>query len=139
MIRTLIALLPSSLLLVACATVGGLRSEPLDQGVARRFPVPFDSVVAVLPQAVASAGLGLEESQCTGESMCMVIGTKGASFGPSGSWGSMARVVVEAAGDDATVVRVLSRRRMAKQVAAKEDYSSEILSQIGVRLGLPQM
>jgi ribulose 1,5-bisphosphate synthetase/thiazole synthase len=69
----------------------------------------------------------------------MVIGTKGASFGPSGSWGSMARVVVEAAGDDATVVRVLSRRRMAKQVAAKEDYSSEILSQIGVRLGLPQM
>ncbi len=139
MVRALIVLFPSSLLLVACATVGGLRSEPLDRGVARRFPVPIDSVIAVVPDAVVSAGLGLKESQCTGVSMCMIIGTKGASFGPSGHWGSMARVVVEAVGDDATVVRVLSRRRMAKQVAAKEDYSSEILSQIGVRLGLPEM
>ena len=33
--------------LTACATVGGLRSEPLDRGVARRFAVPFDSVIAV--------------------------------------------------------------------------------------------
>jgi hypothetical protein len=52
--------------------------------------------------------------------------------------GSMARVVVEAE-ENATLVRVLSRRRIAKQTAAKDDYSPEILSQIGVRLGLPQM
>jgi hypothetical protein len=47
----------------------------------------------------------------------------------------MARVVVEAAGDE-TIVRVLSRRRIAKQTQAREDYASEILSQIEVRLGL---
>jgi hypothetical protein len=35
-----------------------------------------------------------------------------------------------------TVVRVLSRRRIGTQVAAKEDYSPEILSQIEVRLDL---
>jgi hypothetical protein len=34
---------------------------------------------------------------------------------------------------------VLSRRRMANQVAAKEDYSLEILSQIEARLGLPHL
>jgi hypothetical protein len=42
---------------------------------------------------------------------------------------------VEAAGDE-TIVRVLSRRRIAKQTQAREDYASEILSQIEVRLGL---
>ena len=123
--------------LTACATVGGLRSEPLDRGVARRFAVPFDSVIAVVPEAISAAGLDVKESQCTG-SFCLVIGTKGLSIGPSGSMGSMARVVVEADGN-ATVVRVLSRRRIAKQTAAKDDYSPEILSQIGVRLGLPQI
>ncbi len=137
MFRVFSVLVAGSLVMTSCATVGGLRSEPLDGGVARRFPVPFDSVMAVVPYAVVAAGLGLKESQCPSESMCMVIGTKGLNVGPSGSMGSMARVVVEASGD-ATIVRVLSRRRIAKQVAAKEDYSAEILSQIEVRLGVPR-
>ena len=124
-------------MLTACATVGGLRSEPLDMGVAKRFPVPLDSVMAVLPDAIVASGLGLEESHCSG-SMCMVIGTKGFSIGPSGSWGSMARVVVQADGDSA-VVHVLSRRRRASETAAKEDYHAEIFSQIEVRLGLDRL
>lgn len=136
MFRPLLILAPGALLLVGCATVGGLRQEPLDQGVARRFPLPIDSVMAVVPQAVTAAGLGLEESHCYSESVCLVIGTEGMRIGPAGHMGSMARVVVEAVGDE-TVVRVLSRRRLANQVAAKEDYSPEILSQIAVRLGLP--
>lgn len=120
--------------LTACATVGGLRSEPLDRGVAKRFPVPLDSVMTVLPDAIVASGLGIEESQCT-DAMCMVIGTKGFSIGPSGSWGSMARVVVQADGES-TIVHVLSRRRRADETAAKEDYHAEIFSQIEVRLGL---
>ena len=136
--RALMASVPSLLVVVSCATAGGLRNEPLDRGVARRYPVPFDSVMAVVPDAVVSAGLGLKESQCHGDSLCIVIGTEGMTVGPSGNMGSMARVVVEALGD-ATIVRVLSRRRIASQVAAKEDYSSEILSQIEVRLALPRM
>jgi len=136
MYRALVATVPSLLVLMSCATVGGLRTEPLDRGVARRYAAPFDSVMAVVREAVVSAGLGLKESQCYGDSLCMVIGTEGMSVGPSGHMGSMARVVVEASGD-ATVVRVLSRRRMGNQVAAKEDYSPEILSQIEARLGLP--
>lgn len=130
-------LLPAGLLIVtSCATVGGLRSEPLDQGVVRRYAAPFDSVMAVVPEALTAAGLGLKESHCM-DSMCLLIGTKGMTIGPSGSMGSMARVVVEADGE-ATVVRVLSRRRIGSQTAAKDDYSPEILSQIGVRLGLPR-
>jgi hypothetical protein len=136
MFRALMIALPGSLLIMSCATVGGLRNEPLDQGIARRFAVPFDSVMAVVPDAVLAAGLGLEESECYTDSVCVVIGTEGISVGPSGSMGSMARVVVEASGE-ATIVRVLSRRRIASQVAAKEDYSPEILSQIAVRLGVP--
>ena len=135
MIRAPGTLIPASLVLVACATLGGIRSEPLDNGVASRFPVPFDSVMAVVPEAVVAAGLGLKESQCYARYTCMVIGTRGFSLSRSGSLGSMARVVVEAAGDE-TIVRVLSRRRIAKQTQAREDYASEILSQIEVRLGL---
>jgi hypothetical protein len=127
MIRAPGTLILAPLVLVACATLGGIRSEPLDNGVANRFPVPFDSVMAVVPEAVVAAGLGLKESQW--------IGTRGFSLSRSGSLGSMARVVVEAAGDE-TIVRVLSRRRIAKQTQAREDYASEILSQIEVRLGL---
>ncbi len=136
--RALIASVPSLLVLMSCATVGGLRNEPLDRGVARRYPAPFDSVMAVVPAAVVSAGLDLKESQCYGDSLCVVIGTDGMTIGPSGNMGSMARVVVEGSGD-ATIIRVLSRRRMANQVAAKEDYSLEILSQIEARLGLPHL
>jgi hypothetical protein len=62
MIRAPSTLIPASLVLVACATLGGIRSEPLDNGVANRFPVPFDSVMAVVPEAVVAAGLGLKES-----------------------------------------------------------------------------
>ena len=130
--RVLISLL---LLTAACATVGGLRNEPLDLGVSRRFAVPFDSVMAVVADAVVASGLNLKESQCYDESTCMVIGTVGLSIGASGNMGSMARVVVEAAGET-TIVRVVSRRRIGSQEAAKEDYSPEILSQIAVRLGL---
>ncbi len=133
--RVPMILLPGALLTLACATVGGLRQEPLDQGVVRRYPVPFDSVMTVIPDAVVAAGLGLKESQCIGDSVCVVIGTKGLTVGLSGNMGSMARVVVEASGD-ATVVRVITRRRVGTQEAAKEDYSPEILSQIEVRLGL---
>jgi hypothetical protein len=56
-------------------------------------------------------------------------GSRGFSLSRSGSLGGMARVIVEAAGDE-TIVRVLSRRRIAKQTQAREDYASEILSQI---------
>lgn len=135
--RAPLLLLLAALLTGACATVGGLRQEPLDHGVARRYPVPFDSVMTVLPDAVVAAGLGVKESQCTGDSLCVVIGTKGLTLGPSGNWGSMARVVVEAHAS-ATVVRVITRRRIGSEEAAKEDYSPEILSQIAVRLGLSQ-
>ena len=120
--------------LVACATVGGLRSEPLDRGVAKRFPVPLDSAMSVLPDVIIASGLGLKESNCT-DSMCMVIGTRGLTIGPSGSWGSMARVVVQADGDS-SIVHVLSRRRRADETAAKEHYHDEIFSQIEVRLRL---
>lgn len=134
--RAILASVLSPLVLMSCATVGGLRNEPLDRGVARRYPAQFDSVMGVVHAAVVSAGLDLKESECHGDSVCVVIGTEGMTVGPSGNMGSMARVVVEAAGD-ATIIRVLSRRRMANQVAAKEDYSLEILSQIEARLGLP--
>ena len=83
---------------------------------------------------LVASGLGLKESQCT-NSMCMVIGTKGLTVGPSGNMGSMARVVLQADGES-TVVHVLSRRRVADQTAAKEYYHDEIFSQIEVRLKL---
>lgn len=135
--RTLLIMVFGFLFTSACATVGGLRQEPIDQGVARRYPFAFDSVMTVVPDAVVAAGLGLKESQCFSGSHCMVIGTKGLTIGPAGNWGSMARVVVEADGD-ATVVRVITRRRMGDEESAQRDYSPEILSQIAVRLGLSQ-
>ena len=53
----------------------------------------------------------------------MVIGTKGLTIGPSGNWGSMARVVLQADGES-TVVHVLSRRRRGDETAAKESFVS---------------
>ena len=85
------------------------------------------------PDAVEAAGLDLHEYNCDDFGMCLVIGTKGWSVGLSGNLGSMARVVVEDAGDF-TVVRVLSRRRAGNEEAAEDDYSAAILSQIEVRL-----
>ncbi|PYT54329.1 MAG: hypothetical protein DMG46_22140, partial [Acidobacteria bacterium] len=46
--------------LVACASAGGMRAEPLDVGVLREFNGDYTTVLRATRNAVASAGLAVD-------------------------------------------------------------------------------
>lgn len=51
-----------AVLLMGCATAGGLKSEPLDQGVTRSFTGTYDTILKAARDAVVDSGLHLEAS-----------------------------------------------------------------------------
>jgi hypothetical protein len=117
--------------LLACASAGGMREEPLDVGVVREFNGEYTTVLRATRDAVASAGLAVDSYEEVNDSTAMIVAKKGTS---AWSWGELVRVVVQKSASDRVAVRVLSRRRMATNVAAKGDYSDTIFSNIALAL-----
>lgn len=116
-----------------CATMGGLREDPLDAGTSRHFDAPFQIVVDAARQSMIDAKLQIEEAYQPSPGTQVMLGKKGTSFW---SWGELVRVVVVEGpeGSDPTTVRVLSKRKSGLNFAAKGDYSEAIFS--GIELGL---
>lgn len=123
--------LAAVLLLAACATTGGMRSAPLDEGTSRVFAGEYDQVLRAAREAVVEAGLAVEEVDKINDTAWMIIAKKGMS---GWSWGELVRVVVEKTGPESTSVRVASQRKVATSIAAKGDYSVAILSNIELKL-----
>jgi len=121
----LLALIP------ACATTGGMRSAPVEQGVARAFKGDYDRTLKAARESVVEAGLAIEEVNKVDEKTWMIIAKKG---GSAFSWGEMVRVVVQNTGTDETTVRVITQRKLATNVTAKGDYSTSILSNLELKL-----
>jgi hypothetical protein len=116
----------------ACATVGGMRSAPVEEGIARIFAADVDDVRIAAYNALIGSGLEIEEITETSRDTWMLIAKK-----PTGgwSWGELVRVVVSPALDgERTRVTILTRRRSALNVTAKDDYSDEVFDQIGFQL-----
>ena len=119
--------------LAGCATMGGLREDPLNAGKSRHFEAPFVRVVDAARQSMIDAKLQIEEAYRPSPGTQVLLAKKGTSFW---SWGELVRVVVVEGRDetDPTIVRVLSKRKSGLNFAAKGDYSEAIFS--GIELGL---
>ena len=112
----------------ACASAGGMRSEPLDAGEAKFYVAPLAVVVPAAQQAVQSAGLDVEAVSQPDSLTWMIIAKKGMSFF---SWGELVRVVAQQTPDGAAVVvRVFTKRRMATNITAKGDWSGPIFERL---------
>lgn len=130
-------LLGLTILVVAagCASMGGLRDDPLDAGKERTFEAPFPEIVDAARDAVEGAELQIEDAYQPKENVWVILSKKGTS---AWSWGELVRVVVvgpeETDQAEETVVRVVTKTKGTLNVAAKGDYSETIFSSIALAL-----
>ncbi len=124
--------IPFTVVLVAgCASMGGLKSEPLDQGVTRYYEATLADAVRSVRSAVTGAGIAIDEVSQVNESTWMIAGKKSAG---AFSWGEIVRVVVQDEGSQGIAVRILTKRRVATNVTATGDWSNQIFSQLDLDL-----
>lgn len=134
--RTLI--LVAALGLQACATLGGLRDEPLTAGVNQEFQGSFEDVLAAARVSLSGAGFTIEDDAPMPSGARLLLGSMPGTF-----WcdGVVARVIVDVAesegrerpGNPETVVRIVSKKRTHWNMC-RGDYSTSILS--GISAGL---
>ncbi|MFN0149639.1 MAG: hypothetical protein ACKVU1_02880 [bacterium] len=68
----------------ACATTGGMRAEPIDEGVSRTYTASLGDVVAATHDAMVGAGIQVEEASQVDATTWMILGKKSVS---AFSWG----------------------------------------------------
>lgn len=118
---------------MGCATIGGLKDEPLTEGTSRPFAAEFEELVKVVPEVFDSLGLELTESYPVNDEAWMFLGEKPASLF---SYGAVLRVVVERLGEHQTAVRIVSKRRVGTAFGNKGDYSKDIFEAVANHLKL---
>ena len=119
------------LALAACATTAEIESEPLEAGVRRTFSGEFDEVVLAAVEAIRQNDLELEGYGEVDAGTWMITAMTGTS---ARGWGSIVRIVIQRQSEDETFVRVLTRRRVARNVTAEDDYSAAIFSRMEILL-----
>jgi len=116
-----------AIIAAGCASVGGLRSEPLDAGEVKFYTARLDVVAPPPRQAVLAAGLDVDSTSQPDSLTWIIIAKKGMSFF---SYGELVRVVVQQTTEGPVAVRVFTKRRMATNVMAKGDWSGTIYEKL---------
>jgi hypothetical protein len=114
-------------IVAACATAGGVKSDPLDAGEAKFYTSPFSTIVPAARQAVLAAGLDVDQTLRPDSSTVMIIAKKGMSLL---SYGEVVRVVVQQPPEGPVAVRVLTKRRLATNITAQGDWSGPVFEHL---------
>ena len=117
--------------LSACASTSSMRNEPLTAGTQRTFEADFDQVVNAARDAVVASGLAIDDAYQAKENVFVIIAKKG---GSAWSWGEYVRVTIEGTTDGASIVRILTKRKLATNVTARSDWSDTVFSNIDLQL-----
>ena len=117
--------------ILGCASTGSMRARPLDEGVAREFTGDYATVLRAAREAVIGAGLAIDLFDEVNETTAVIVAKKGSSLF---SFGELVRVVVEQSANDRVVVRVVSDRKLATNIAARGDYADTIFSNVTLAL-----
>ncbi|UCG87396.1 MAG: hypothetical protein JSW71_02295 [Gemmatimonadota bacterium] len=117
--------------LAACASVGGMRSAPLEQGVVRHYDAELYDAVLAARAALGGSQLEIEEVRQVDDRTWYIIAKRS-----SGEWthGELIRVVCEEMGERDVAIRILTRRRVGIEFTAKGDWSEELFTQIALEL-----
>jgi hypothetical protein len=118
-------------MLAACASVGGMRSAPLEQGVVRHYDAELHDAVLAARVALGGSQLEIEEVRQVNDRTWYIIAKRS-----SGEWthGELIRVVCEEMGERDVAIRILTRRRVGIEFTAKGDWSDELFTQIALEL-----
>ena len=114
-------------IMAACASTGGMRSQPLDAGETKVYAAPLNTVAPAARQAVLAAGLDVDTVSQPDSLTWMIIAKKGKSFF---SYGEVVRVEVQQTPEGAVAGRVSTNRRVAPIVTARGDWSKPIFDQL---------
>jgi hypothetical protein len=130
-----VLLIFTAVAIVGCATMGGLKKAPLNEGQSQTYTSEFKTVLKAAQSAAAESGLRIEETyQPDGDTWAM-IGKTGMSTNAIGtSYGTLVRVVVKKISENQTKVTVLTKKKSAMDIQAKGDYSKSILGNITIKL-----
>ena len=123
--------LPALLVLSACATMAGMRTEPLDMGVAKVYETDLATAVRATRTALLGSALEIDDVEKLNGMTWMFLAKR-----KSGKWtyGELIRVVVQETGEKEVTVRVLSKRRGALNVTARGDWSDAVFAQLALDL-----
>ena len=119
--------------LTGCGTVEAMRTAPVNEGVPRPYAGDYYEVTRAAYEAVQALGLHVEEVRQISPVTWHVIATSGAS---AFSWGELVRVSVQRRPTSHVAVWVLTRRRLATNFTARDDYSPEIFQRMDFTLSL---
>lgn len=121
-----------TLILMACASIGGTKSRPLTDGTVQYFQSDVRAAVLASRNALVAAQLEVKEVDELDNGAWMIVATRA-----QGGWtqGEIIRVVVQSTENEGKVgVWILTRRRSAMNLTAKGDWSKELFSQIALDL-----
>lgn len=148
--RHLLGVILLSLNAAACATVGGMRTAPLEAGVTRVYDAPTALVVLAARRAMLEAGLHIVGDSQVDPTVTMIIGrwaepvlsrgriVRAAIFGADGlvqvDHGEYVRAIVQELPQGVVAVRVISRRRDSNPVG-DPNWPERIFVRINETLG----
>ena len=119
------------IMLSGCATMAGMRTEPLDAGVAKEYTTDLRTAAAATRTAMIAAALELEDVEQPDDATWVFYAKRKMQ---NWTYGELVRVVVIETADNVVTVRILSKRRAAINVSAKDDWSQTIFTQLALDL-----
>ncbi len=122
---------PLTLAVAACSTMGGMRTEPLHAGTARRYSSDLATAVVATRAALIGSALDVDDVESVDEETWMFLAKRNTS---KWSHGELIRVIVQQTGADVVTVRVLSKRRVAVEFTARSDWSDAVFAQLALDL-----
>ncbi len=130
-VHKVVGLLILATMISGCATMAGMRTEPLDMGVAKVYEADLENAVRATINALLGSALEIDDVEEVDASTWMFLAKrKSGGF----TWGELVRVVVQQTDTDEVTIWIVSRRRNAVNVTARSDWSDAVFAQIALDL-----
>ena len=126
-----ISVLFGIIVLTGCATMAGMRTEPLNMGVAKVYETDLRAAVRSTRNALLGSALEIDDVEELDASTWMFLAKR-----KSGQWtsGELVRVIVAETGENEVTIRILSKRRSAMNITARSDWSDAVFAQLALDL-----
>ena len=117
--------------LVSCTTTQSIRGVSLSNGNEKTFNKEMAIVLPALRQALTEEKATITLDSTLDEKTQMIIGeTPVSGF----SWGEVIRIISVKRGEDKTTLRVLTERKLATNILANGDYSTNLFFKVAQKL-----
>ena len=116
---------------MGCATMGGMRTEPINAGMAKVYAADLRTAVAACRTALLGSQIEIDDVEQVNDTTWMILAKRKSGMF---SWGELVRVVVQETGEGEVTVRILSKRRSATNITARGDWSDALFAQLALDL-----